>query len=582
MTRRFSFVVGSVVAASALCVVALIGLVDTAGAQGVDALDASVASGVIDQTVGNTVRNGPLEAIVSFSVPIAAQHALEVSQSAPVEGEELPTAAARALPGAFGDLKRSTFAETAGAGVTVVNDFENVNSAVVRVANERALRALVGQSNVTSVTPIRRMKAYLAESLPYIGQPQVANGNPPYRGAGTYVAVLDTGVDYTQPAFGSCTAPGTPTCKVVASIDSAPDDGVRDNPPGQNHGTNVSAIVLGVAPDTKLFVSDVERADGFIYTNDVLAAVSWVVGRKNAGFNIKALNMSFGGGNFNSNCADDSGVATLLANGIQPVASAGNEGYRSGRVTGIGGPACIAGVLSVGMTYGTTVSGFGAISWGSPEVCRDGLPVQPDKIACVSSAAPILSILGPGYEITAGGVTMSGTSMASPHVAGAVAVLAGARLTATPTEIRTALTSSGVSLFDTRIGQSFPRLYLPGAVAAIAPSGGTGGTTSSTSSTSSSSSSSSTSSSSTTRATTTSSTTTTTTRPCRFRFFCGGSDGGTTAPTTSSSSTSTTQPGNPTTQPGNPTTQPSGTTTTLPCQFSIFCGSGFGGFGGFH
>ncbi len=97
------------------------------------------------------------------------------------------------------------------------------------------------------------------------------------QGAGTSVAVLDTGVDYTLAAFGTCTAPGAPagTCKVAYAQDFAPDDSILDDVDG--HGTNVSGIVVGVAPDTKILGLDVFSTDGSAYYSDILSALDWVI-----------------------------------------------------------------------------------------------------------------------------------------------------------------------------------------------------------------------------------------------------------------------------------------------------------------
>ena len=114
---------------------------------------------------------------------------------------------------------------------------------------------------------------FLDDSLPLISQPQAeAEG---FTGAGTAVAVLDTGLDYSHADFGSCTSVGTPaSCRVVANKEIAPDDGALDD---NGHGTNVAAIVGGVAPGTDLIGMDVFRADGYAYTSDIISAIDWVV-----------------------------------------------------------------------------------------------------------------------------------------------------------------------------------------------------------------------------------------------------------------------------------------------------------------
>jgi hypothetical protein len=90
-----------------------------------------------------------------------------------------------------------------------------------------------------------------------------------------------------------------------------------------------------------------------------------------------------------------------------------------------------------------------------------------DKVCCFSNLAPFLDLLAPGSAITAGGITMSGTSMAAPHVAGAVAVLKAARPAAAPGDMLAALVAGSRKVTDWYTGKSFPRLDLEGGLAAL-------------------------------------------------------------------------------------------------------------------
>src|SRR6185295_5314948 len=130
--------------------------------------------------------------------------------------------------------------------LTVLQDFRTLPVLFVRVDSRAELANLRADPTVIGVGADRREKAFLTQSLPLIGQPAAAAAG--FTGAGTAVAILDSGVDYTRTAFGSCASPGAPGCMVVVAQDFAPDDGLRDDPAAGFHGTNVSGIVAGVAP----------------------------------------------------------------------------------------------------------------------------------------------------------------------------------------------------------------------------------------------------------------------------------------------------------------------------------------------
>lgn len=346
-------------------------------------------------------------------------------------------------------LKQGVAAAVADADLQVKAEFSVLPVMHVRVSSSRALAKLAGNGKILSIDENRANKAFLAQSLPLIGRnnTQIASAG----GAGTTVAVLDTGVDYTRSAFGGCSAPGG-ACKVVYAQDFATTDNARDD---NGHGTNVAGIVLGVAPETKIAALDVFRPDGYAYTSDIINAINWCVTNK-ATYNIAAINMSLGGGKYTApvNPIDSWGVAIQRAvdAGIVVVAAAGNEGYSNG----MGTPAAYANVVSVGAVYDANLGGIG---WGS---CTDAATAA-DKVTCFSDSASFLTMLAPGAIITAADVIMGGTSQASPHVAGAAAVLRGPYPSDSVSQLVTRL-KSGKTVTDARNGLSFPRLDLPAAI----------------------------------------------------------------------------------------------------------------------
>ncbi len=169
-------------------------------------------------------------------------------------------------------------------------------------------------------------------------------------------------------------------------------------------------------------------------------------------YNIAAVNMSLGGGAYSSSCDSLNAALTTTINnlrlsGIATVISAGNSGYRSN----IGSPACISYAISVGAT--TSTPG----------------PMTPNLVPDYSNAANIMTMFAPGGSINSAVPTWAtncgpgiapissrcykqGTSMAAPHVAGALAVMRSAAPAATVSQMISAFTSTGPLITDGRIG----------------------------------------------------------------------------------------------------------------------------------
>jgi hypothetical protein len=351
-------------------------------------------------------------------------------------------------------MKDSVLAAAAGH-LTTLRSYEQLPVMHVRVDSPEALAALEAHANVVAVVEDRAMQAFgnPPVDVVQVGQPTAAAAGK--LGAGSTVAVLDTGTDYKRAPF-NCTAPGAPAaCPVVYAKDFAVDDKALDT--GDFHGTNVSGIVLSMAPAAKIIALDVFDGD-WAYTSTILSAINWCVQNK-AKYNIVAINMSLGGGLFTSPCALDAfapAVAAARSAGILSAVASGN----SASSTGISSPACAPAAVSVGAVYSGNV---GALV---TSVCSD-LTTAADKVACFSNSASFLTVLAPGVGISAAGITMSGTSQATPHVAGAIAVLAAAQPNSGPDAIVARLTTSKTMVTDKRNNVTKPRLDL---AAGLAPS----------------------------------------------------------------------------------------------------------------
>ncbi|MCS7002154.1 MAG: S8 family serine peptidase, partial [Dehalococcoidia bacterium] len=299
-------------------------------------------------------------------------------------------------------------------------------------------------------------RAESSPNLTLINQPAAAaNG---FLGEGVGVAVIDTGLILGNLG---CTAVNTPagTCRVVAAQNFAANWPNQDN----THGTNVAGIVLGVAPRANIVALDVFAGD-LAADPDILAAINWVLANQ-ARYAIRVANLSLGDASqFPQQCGNsvfEPAFAALRAAGIIPVVAAGNTPYgRSGFRVGLAEPGCAPSAFAVGAVYAATYppQNFG--------ICSDSAPA-PDRIACFSQSASYLGLLAPGAIITAAGITEAGTSQAAPHVAGAIAVLAAIRPSATPEQIIVALQGAGPLITDPRNGVATRRLDVLGAAQLI-------------------------------------------------------------------------------------------------------------------
>ena len=343
-----------------------------------------------------------------------------------------------------------------GQRLTAVARLRNLPVMHVRVESKEALAALGADPEVLRVAPddvYTTMETTApAPNLALIGQPQAAATGK--LGTGVSVVVIDTGVDYTRAPF-YCTMPGD-ACKVAYAADFAPEDNQRDT--GEMHGTNVSGIVLAVAPGAKIIGLDVFAGNSAPATA-ILSAINWSIANKTK-YNIAAINMSLGGGAFTSPCATDFlalGVDAAKQAGILVAVASGNEGKSSS----LSSPACAPSAISVGAVYASNVGSL------RTSICTDAT-TGADRVACFSNSASFLTVLAPGVNITAAGITMSGTSQATPHVAGALAVLRAAFPSESVADIIARLTSTGAPIKDARNNLSKPRISLPAALAAVA------------------------------------------------------------------------------------------------------------------
>lgn len=338
--------------------------------------------------------------------------------------EAIATRAAR-----YNELKQSVISSVQSKNIKSEDVYSHLPIFKVSVKSLNELLAVANDQSVSSISEDVQFFYKNTANLNLIRHPEAMQTG--YNGANTSVAVLDTGLDYKRSAFGSCTAPSTPaaTCRVVHVQDFARSDNTLDD--SSLHGTNVSGIVGMVAPATKLIGLDVFDGEG-AYTSDIVNAINWVIANKTK-YNIAAMNMSFGSSGFNNCSSGSMAVAINSARqaGILSAVASGNSG-----TTFLDYPACAPSALAVGAVYDSNI---GTVDWG----CGVKDVSAPDKITCFSNTSVDLKIAAPGVRIVSAGITMTGTSQATPHVAGAIAVLKSASPNDTPDQIQEKLIRSG-------------------------------------------------------------------------------------------------------------------------------------------
>ena len=367
-----------------------------------------------------------------------------------------------------------------GATHRVVHEFDDAPFLALDIDAAALAELEAAMPATTRIFEDKLLAPTLADSIPAIeaDRAHVTGIN----GAGAVIAVIDSGVDTTHSFFGG---------RVIdeACFASAESGSGGDCPNGQatqigagagtnctfaplacRHGTHVAGIAAGsgasfsgVAPAANLISIQVFHASTNCiiffeefpcpraFESDIVAALEHVYDLRDQ-LNIAAVNMSLGGTAYDSACDAESPFFSAAINNLRSVeiatvAASGNDGL----TIGIAEPACIASAISVGAT--TTSDG---------------------EVAWFSNSSADLDLLAPGSSInssvTGGGFEyLEGTSMASPHVAGAFALYRQAFPAATVDDALASFVSTGNPVSDWRGGPTKPLIRVAPALGIESP-----------------------------------------------------------------------------------------------------------------
>jgi subtilisin family serine protease len=379
------------------------------------------------------------QALAVSLLAVAATTAATVTPAvaAPATGQIRLAGTAAAVPGSYivvlknGQLGKSTsLARSYGGQVkqtfgAAVNGFEAAisESAAKRLAADPSV-AYVEQNQKVSLFGTQTGATWGLDRIDQRARPLNSTYTYPNTASNVTAYIIDTGILYSHSDFGG---------RARFGYDAVGSGGVDCN----GHGTHVAGTVggntYGVAKAVRLVGVRVLNCSGSGTTAGVIAGVNWVT--QNAAKPAVA-NMSLGGG---VSTTLDNAVANSISSGVTYALAAGNSTANACNSS----PARVASAITVGATTST-----------------DAKASYSNYGTCLDIFAPGSSITSDWYTSTTATNTISGTSMASPHVAGAAALVLSANPSFTPAQVRDNLVNNATTNVVTSPGTGSPNRLL--------------------------------------------------------------------------------------------------------------------------
>jgi len=404
-----------------------------------------------------------LAAVPAQSAPAAKAQLIPNQYIVVLDKAALPAPLARL---GLNDLVQSTLVQV-GGGVVLNKYGAALTGFSARITPNQA-EALAKLPYVKLVEQDQVMKASATQNGATWGLDRVDQRNLPMDGkyiyrdaaaAGVNVYVIDTGLNASHSEFtgrvgaGQNFAPNNdglvgsfipggivPLNLAALDLGTGLFDGgtdSNDTTDCNGHGTHVAGTaagtVYGVAKKATIYPVRVLGCSGSGSNAGVIAGVDWVAANA-----VKPAvgNMSLGGGD---SPALDTAVENVIAKGISMAVAAGND--------------------SSGACSGSPYKAPNAITVGSTDN-GDGMSSFSNFGTCLDIFAPGGSITSADYSNNTGSTVLSGTSMASPHVAGAIALILGTSPNASPAQVRAILVGNATPGKVTSIGANSPNLLL--------------------------------------------------------------------------------------------------------------------------
>jgi subtilisin family serine protease len=349
-------------------------------------------------------------------------------------------------------------------GLTVLNTYHHALVGFAATMTPAARRVLAADPLVTTIQPDRPFHAdaqYIPTGIARVHADvsptaSIDAVDPPR--INVNVAVLDTGIDTSHPDLNVA---GGYSCAKGHSYDDH-----------YGHGTHAAGIigalddrtgVVGVAPGARMFGVKVLDDDANGTTRELLCGIDWVTGTRtdnDSRNDIDVANLSLGGvGTDDGHCGESDGdvlhqaVCKSVAEGVTFVVAAGNDHQDASKLI----PAAYDEVITVSALADSDGKAGG--KGGSPS-CRSD---EDDTLANFSNYGAAVDLIAPGVCIFStmpeknaalgdgsGYGTLTGTSFAAPHVAGAAALWISKPRGASPAQVRNALVAAGNFDWDNR------------------------------------------------------------------------------------------------------------------------------------